>query len=198
MASGLPLPGSGKLSGNCGPFDPDGGPRRSSQSQEPDGPSNRRLAADSGSWAAERPVSVTQQTLDLSRSRHPVASQIGAKNGREALDDRHRNLVRPEAEYAPAAQSRLKIFLQIGIEPGGPIVATVHPDAALDLDEATRRKMRKIGPPTPSGVEAVFPLHFRSPGQSPESQECFFEAGARGFRAEAEAGHDSEEKSTDV
>ena len=99
-----------------------------------------------------------QQTLALSRFRRPVASLIGSHDGSEALDDRHRDLVRPEAEDAPAAQSRLKILLQIGIEPGGPIVATVHPDAALDLDEATRRQMRKIGPPTPLGVEAVFPL----------------------------------------
>jgi hypothetical protein len=103
MASGSPLPESGKLSGNCRLINPEEWPRWCSPSQEPDGPSNWQFAADSGSWAAERPVSVTQQTLVLSRSRHPVASQIGAQNGREALDDRHRDLVRPEAEDAPSA-----------------------------------------------------------------------------------------------
>ena len=103
MASGSLLPESGKLSGNCRLINREGWPRWCSHSQEPDGPSNWQFAADSGSWAAERPVSVTQQTLALSRSRHPVASLIGSHDGSEALDDRHRDVVRPEAEDAPSA-----------------------------------------------------------------------------------------------
>ena len=77
MASGSLLPGSGKLSGNCRLINPEGWPRWCSHSQEPDGPSNRRLAADSGSGAAQRPVSVTQQTSALNPPFHPVASRNG-------------------------------------------------------------------------------------------------------------------------
>ena len=87
----------------------------------------------------------------------------------KSFDDGHRDLVRPEAEDAPAAQARLQILLQVGVEPGGPVVPAIDPDSPLNLDQATRRQIRKIGPPTPLGVEAVFPLQFRSPGQSPES-----------------------------
>ena len=152
-------------------------------------PSNWQKAANFGPGAAQKADSVTQQTFGRSGPGRPVASRRSAYDDHEALDDRHRDLVRAEAEDVPAAQSRLQILLQIGVEPGGPVVAAVHPDAAFHLDEATRRQMRKIGPPTSLGVEAVFPLKVGAAGQPPEPQEGFFEAGAWSFGAEAEAGH---------
>ena len=56
---------------------------------------------------------------------------------RQSLHMLHRDLIRPEAEHAPAGQPGLHIFLQIGIEPSGPVVAAVHPDATLDLNQHT-------------------------------------------------------------
>jgi hypothetical protein len=56
-------------------------------------------------------------------------------------------------------------------------VAPIHPDAAFHLDQATGLQMREIGPPSPFGMESVFPLQGRASNSSPKHQEAVFEAG---------------------
>ena len=53
----------------------------------------------------------------------------------QSLNVFHGDLIGAEAKHTPASQTRLQIFLQISVEPGGTVVAAVHPDAALDLDQ---------------------------------------------------------------
>ena len=149
--------------------------------------------ANSAAGAIGNPVLVMQQTPRRRRSGPLVASRLNRRKpvheGHEPLDQGELDLVRSKPEDAPTAQARLQILLQIRVEPGGPVVPTIDPDSPLNLDKASRRQMRKIGPPTPLGVEAVFPLQLGASCQPPESKEGFFEAGAWSFGAEAEAGH---------
>jgi hypothetical protein len=92
----------------------------------------------------------------------------GASQADEPPHILHRDLIRAKAKDAPTGQSRLQIFLQIGVEPRGAVVTTVHPNAALDLDQHTSAYMRKISPPTALVVEAVLPLQVRSFDVVPE------------------------------
>jgi hypothetical protein len=92
----------------------------------------------------------------------------GASQADEPPHILHRDLIRAKAKDAPTGQSRLQIFLQIGVEPCGTVVAAVHPDAAHDLNQHTSAYMRKISPPTALVVEAVLPLQVRSFDVVPE------------------------------
>jgi len=123
MPFALVLPKSDNLSGNCWQWRRKSSLERGGAPGDGIRPSNWQKAANFGRRAIQKPDSVTQQTLALSRSRRPVASQIGPHDGREALDVRHRDLVRSKAEDAPAAQSRLQILLTrarlTGVSPFG-------------------------------------------------------------------------------
>ena len=70
----------------------------------------------------------------------------------------HRDLIRPEPKHAPSCETRFKIFLQVRVEASGAVMASVHPDATLHLDQATRFQMRKIRPPTSLEIKAILPL----------------------------------------
>ena len=86
-------------------------------------PSNWQKAANFGPGAALKADSVTQQTFGRSGPGCPVASRRSAYDDSEALDDRHRDLVRPESEDALTAQARLQIRLTrarlTGVSPFG-------------------------------------------------------------------------------
>jgi hypothetical protein len=56
-------------------------------------------------------------------------------------------------------------------------VAPVHPDTPFDLDQHTSLQLSEIGPPTPFGMESVFPLQGRAMNGFPKHQEAIFEAG---------------------
>ena len=69
-----------------------------------------------------------------------------AQDSREPLYHRKRDLIRPEPENPPAEQAGLQVFFEVNIEPGGPVVAPLHPDAPFDLDEAAAGQVGEIGP----------------------------------------------------
>jgi len=93
----------------------------------------------------------------------------------QSLNVFHGDLIGTEAKHTPASQTRLHLFFQVGIEPSRSVVAAVHPDAALDLNQHTGFHLRKIGPSTPLVMEAVFSLQVRPLDVFPEYQEAFFE-----------------------
>ena len=68
-----------------------------------------------------------------------------AQDARQSIDYGQGDLVGTEPEDAPAAEARLDVFLQVGVETSGAVVASIDPDAALDLDEATARQLRARG-----------------------------------------------------
>ena len=107
----------------------------------------------------------------------------------ESLHILHRDLIRSEAEHAPARQTRFEIFLQIRVEPGSAIVPAIDPQAALDLDQATRFQMRKISPPTPLGIKPILSLQWRALGGFPEEQEAVFETRGGLLGTVSQAGH---------
>lgn len=57
------------------------------------------------------------------------------------------DMIRPEPENPPPQEPCFQVFFEVGIEPGGPVVAAVHPDSALHLNQHAGLHMRKIGPP---------------------------------------------------
>jgi hypothetical protein len=52
----------------------------------------------------------------------------------------------------------------------------IYPNTAFHLDQATGLHLREIGPPTPFGMESVFPLQGRASNSPPKHQEAIFEA----------------------
>jgi hypothetical protein len=107
----------------------------------------------------------------------------------QSLNVFHGDLIGTESKHTPTGQTRLQIFLQISVEPGGAVVAAVHPDTALDLNQHTGFHLRKIGPPTPLVMEAVFSLQVRPLDVVPEHQKAFFESRGRFGGTIAQAGH---------
>lgn len=76
------------------------------------------------------------------------------------------------------------------------LLAAVHPDAALDLDQHTSLHMSKIGPPTPLVMEAAFPLQGGAIRGFPEHQEAILQTGGRTGGTVAQAGHGLRGEST--
>ncbi len=87
----------------------------------------------------------------------PIISMGVALNARQSFDGGQGDLVGAKAEDAPAARVHLEVIPQVGVDSGSAVVATVGPDAALDLDEAAALQVGKIGPPAAFVVEAKFP-----------------------------------------
>jgi hypothetical protein len=106
-----------------------------------------------------------------------------------ALDILQRDLIRSESEHASASEACGEVFLQIGVETGRPVVAGIHPNAALDRDQHTSPYMRKIRPQTPLVMESIFPLQVRSFDVLLEHQEERLYAGGRVRDTVAKAGH---------
>lgn len=87
-----------------------------------------------------------------------------------------------EPHHTPAGQKRFEIFLRVGDESGGAIVATsaVHENAALNLDQRATPDVREISAPFAIGMKYEFALQFRPAESAPVERELRFEAG--GFR----------------
>lgn len=85
------------------------------------------------------------------------------QQGYQPLYVLQRDLIWPETEHATASESCGEVFLQIGVEAGGSVVAAVQPDASLDLNQHTGLHVRKIDPPTPLVMDAVFSLSKAGP-----------------------------------
>jgi hypothetical protein len=75
------------------------------------------------------------------------------------------------------------------LPPVGLAVPPIDPDAAFHLNQAEGLQMGKIGPPTPGGMEAVFPLQRWAANGLPEHQEAIFEAGGGLGGTVTQAGH---------
>lgn len=87
-----------------------------------------------------------------------------------------------EPHHTPAGQKRFEIFLRVGDESGGAIVATaaVHENAALNLNQRATPDVREISAPFAIGMKYEFALQFRPAESAPVERELRFEAG--GFR----------------
>jgi hypothetical protein len=71
------------------------------------------------------------------------------------------------------------------LPPVGLAVPPIDPDATFHLNQAAGLQMGEIGPPTPGGMEAVFPPALGLP----EHQEAIFEAGGGLDGTVTQAGH---------
>ncbi|MEY4244689.1 MAG: hypothetical protein RLZZ245_2274 [Verrucomicrobiota bacterium] len=75
----------------------------------------------------------------------------------------------------PAGQSGFQVFFQIGGEARPAVVATVHVDTALDLDEGFGFEMSEVGSPAAHGVEAEFLFQLRSTLRPPQQFKARFQ-----------------------
>lgn len=105
----------------------------------------------------------------------------------DALDVLRRDLWCGQSDDGPSEQPRVKMFLGVVDESGGPSVptATRKKDAAFEFDDHTARQMREIRPPFSLRVKPILPLQRRAAERLPEQQELSFEMRGAGLVAEA-------------
>ena len=94
-----------------------------------------------------------------------------------------------EAKDAPVGQRRFQVFLGVGDEPGGAIVATAAFDAkaALALVQRPAFDVGEVRAPFALSVKSKLALQRRAAERLPEEGELRFEAGGWFLVAEAEA-----------
>lgn len=94
----------------------------------------------------------------------------------EPLDDWCGDLRGREPHDRPASEERFEVFLGVGDEASGAIVATLDVDAALDLDERPALDVREVCAPFTLRVKAKLALKFGTAERSPAEGEFRFEA----------------------
>ena len=94
-----------------------------------------------------------------------------------------------EAKDAPVGQRRFQVFLGVGDEPGGAIVATAAFDekAALDLDQRPAFDVGEIRAPFALSVKSKLAFQFRTAEPAPVEREFRFETRGWFLVTEAEA-----------
>lgn len=101
--------------------------------------------------------------------------RLDGKDGDKSPHVLHRDLIRPEAEHLPASQPRFEILLQVRVEAGGAVVAAVHPNAALDLNQCARRQVGEVSAPSTFRVEPELLFQRWAFGVMPEEEEAVSE-----------------------
>ncbi len=64
-----------------------------------------------------------------------------------------RQFIRPQPDHPPACERGLQVFFQVGGETRTAVVAPVHVDATLDLDERAAGHVGEVGPPFANRVK---------------------------------------------
>lgn len=120
-----------------------------------------------------------------------VPGGVKANTPDDPFDVRSRDLRLGEPHDVPTGEKRLQIFLGVGDEPGGAIVAsaTFDENAALDLDQRPAFDVGEIGPPFPFCMEHELTFQLRATEAAPVEGELCFEAGTASGCSMADARH---------
>ncbi len=94
--------------------------------------------------------------------------------GDEALNGFESQFVRTKSYHAPSRQRGFEVFLKICRKSSSSVVASIHVDAALDLNERATGQVGKISAPLACGVESELLFQLRSARCPPKRQKGHF------------------------